>query len=35
VKGILSETEHSDAWEKVNGYMIEGRVCGKIVVSIE
>jgi NADPH:quinone reductase-like Zn-dependent oxidoreductase len=35
VKGILSEVEHVDAWEKVKRYMIEGRVRGKIVVSIE
>lgn len=34
VKGILSEEGHVDAWEKVKGYMVEGRVRGKIVVSI-
>ncbi|KAF1929083.1 GroES-like protein [Didymella exigua CBS 183.55] len=34
VKGILSEPGHVDAWDKVKGYMVEGRVRGKIVVSI-
>ncbi|KAJ4990790.1 zinc-dependent acohol dehydrogenase (reticulon-4-interacting protein 1) [Stagonosporopsis vannaccii] len=34
VKGILDEEGHKDAWEKVKGYMVEGRVRGKIVVSI-
>jgi len=34
VKGILSESEHQEAWEKVKGYMVEGRVRGKIVVEI-
>lgn len=35
VKGILSEPNHVDAWEKIKGYMVEGRVRGKIVVRIE
>jgi curli biogenesis system outer membrane secretion channel CsgG len=34
VKGILSEENYQDAWEKVKGYMVEGRVRGKIVVDI-
>jgi hypothetical protein len=34
VKGILSEREYQNAWEKIKGYMIEGRVRGKIVVDI-
>ncbi|KAJ4384655.1 hypothetical protein N0V86_000256 [Didymella sp. IMI 355093] len=34
LKGILSETDYVGAWEKVKGYMIEGRVRGKIVVSL-
>lgn len=34
VKGILDEQEHSSAWEKVKGYMVEGRVRGKIVLDI-
>ncbi|KAF2827303.1 GroES-like protein [Ophiobolus disseminans] len=34
VKGILSEEGSNQAWEKVKGYMIEGRVRGKIVVDI-
>ncbi|KAL5121120.1 hypothetical protein ACEQ8H_000971 [Pleosporales sp. CAS-2024a] len=34
VKGILSEEDHQNAWEKVKGYMVEGRVRGKIVVDI-
>jgi hypothetical protein len=34
VKGILSEQESTEAWEKVKGYMVEGRVRGKIVVDI-
>ena len=34
VKGILDEEGQRDAWEKVKGYMVEGRVRGKIVVSI-
>lgn len=34
VKGILSEDEYQNAWEKIKGYMIEGRVRGKIVVDI-
>ncbi|KAH5629037.1 hypothetical protein HBI23_226250 [Parastagonospora nodorum] len=34
VKGILDEQEHTAAWEKVKGYMVEGRVRGKIVVDI-
>jgi hypothetical protein len=34
VKGILSEDEHQDAWEKIKCYMVEGRVRGKIVVDI-
>lgn len=35
VKGILSEAEHVDAWEKIKRYMVEGRVRGKIVVLME
>ena len=35
VKGILSEAEHVHVWEKVKGYMVEGRVRGNIVVLIE
>lgn len=34
VKGILSEEGHEEAWEKVKGYMVEGRVRGKIVIDI-
>jgi NADPH:quinone reductase-like Zn-dependent oxidoreductase len=34
LEGILSEVDHAGAWEKVKGYMIEGRVRGKIVVSL-
>jgi hypothetical protein len=34
VKGILSEEGHREAWEKIKGYMVEGRVRGKIVVDI-
>jgi hypothetical protein len=34
VKGILNEESHQEAWEKVKGYMVEGRVRGKIVVDI-
>ncbi|KAJ4309784.1 hypothetical protein N0V94_008762 [Neodidymelliopsis sp. IMI 364377] len=34
VKGILSEEGHREAWEKTKEYMVEGRVRGKIVVSI-
>ncbi|KAF1946400.1 NAD(P)-binding protein [Clathrospora elynae] len=34
VKGILDEEAYIEAWEKVEGYMIEGRVRGKIVVDI-
>jgi NADPH:quinone reductase-like Zn-dependent oxidoreductase len=34
VKGILSEDEHQQAWEKIKEYMVEGRVRGKIVVDI-
>lgn len=34
VKGILSENNYEDAWEKTRGYMEEGRVRGKIVVDI-
>jgi uncharacterized 2Fe-2S/4Fe-4S cluster protein (DUF4445 family) len=34
VQGILSESGHQEAWEKVKGYMVEGRVRGKIVVDI-
>lgn len=34
VRGILSESEHNSAWEKVKHYMIEGRVRGKIVLEI-
>jgi hypothetical protein len=34
VEGILSEDEYQNAWEKIKGYMIEGRVRGKIVVDI-
>jgi hypothetical protein len=34
VKGILSDENYQDAWEKVKGYMVEGRVRGKIVVDI-
>ncbi|KAL6709586.1 hypothetical protein ACN47E_001521 [Coniothyrium glycines] len=34
VKGILHEEGHKEAWEKVKGYMVEGRVRGKIVVEI-
>jgi len=34
VKGILSKKGHEEAWEKIKGYMIEGRVRGKIVVDI-
>jgi NADPH:quinone reductase-like Zn-dependent oxidoreductase len=34
VKGILSEQGHKEAWEKVKGYMVEGRVRGKVVVDI-
>ena len=34
VKGILDEERHKDAWEKVKGYMVGGRVRGKIVVDI-
>jgi NADPH:quinone reductase-like Zn-dependent oxidoreductase len=35
VKGILDEKSHKEAWEKVKGYMVEGRVRGKIVVDIQ
>jgi NADPH:quinone reductase-like Zn-dependent oxidoreductase len=34
VKGILDEERHKNAWEMVKGYMVEGRVRGKIVVDI-
>lgn len=34
VEGILSEEGYKDAWEKVREYMVEGRVRGKIVVSV-
>jgi uncharacterized protein YoaH (UPF0181 family) len=34
VKGILSESEHQEAWEKIKEYMVGGRVRGKIVVDI-
>ncbi|KAJ4363808.1 hypothetical protein N0V95_001003 [Ascochyta clinopodiicola] len=34
VKGVLSEEGHKEAWEKIRQYMVEGRVRGKIVVSI-
>lgn len=34
VKGILSESGHQDAWEKIKEYMVGGRVRGKIVVDI-
>ena len=34
VKGILSEGAHRDAWDKIKSYMVEGRVRGKVVVSI-
>jgi hypothetical protein len=34
VKGILSDEGHQEAWEKIKGYMVEGRVRGKIVVDI-
>ncbi|ORY12019.1 hypothetical protein BCR34DRAFT_311128 [Clohesyomyces aquaticus] len=36
VEGILDEgAKGEEAWEKVRAYMVEGRVRGKIVVSIE
>jgi NADPH:quinone reductase-like Zn-dependent oxidoreductase len=34
VKGILTEEGYKEGWEKVKGYMVEGRVRGKIVVDI-
>jgi NADPH:quinone reductase-like Zn-dependent oxidoreductase len=34
VKGILDEEHHMEAWEKVKGYMVEGRVRGKIVIDV-
>lgn len=34
VKGVLDEEGYKYAWEKVKAYMVEGRVRGKIVVSI-
>ena len=34
VKGMLDEKDHQKAWEKVKDYMVEGKVRGKIVVSI-
>ncbi|KAG9199927.1 zinc ion binding [Epicoccum nigrum] len=34
VKGVLSEEEYKEAWERVRELMVEGRVRGKIVVKI-
>jgi NADPH:quinone reductase-like Zn-dependent oxidoreductase len=34
VKGILDEERCGEAWDKVKGYMVEGRARGKIVVNI-
>ena len=34
IKGVLSENGHKESWERVRKYMVEGRVRGKIVVSI-
>lgn len=34
VKGILEEKRYQEAWEKVKGEMVGGRVRGKIVVEV-
>lgn len=34
VKGILTDRGYREGWERVKGYMVEGRVRGKIVVDI-
>ena len=34
VRGVLDEEGHQNAWEKVKGYLVEGRIRGKIVVDI-
>ncbi|KAI4627522.1 uncharacterized protein J4E87_004086 [Alternaria ethzedia] len=34
VKGILTEEGCKEGWEQVKGYMVEGRVRGKIVVDV-
>ncbi|KAF9701065.1 hypothetical protein EKO04_000630 [Ascochyta lentis] len=34
VKGILGEDKHNESWERIKQYMVEGRVRGKVVVSI-
>lgn len=35
VDGVLDEKGYTEAWERVKGTMVEGRVRGKVVVNIK